>query len=202
MYRPHLDPHTNEFGPSGATLIAMDVSASWIERFNAAGFLDERFTVRSPFVQQFAARLDAEIRMPDSLSDMVIQALATEVLVFGFRASLRRDETRSGSSARRARRMIEHEFASPLSLARIAAEVGVHPVHLARQFRAAHGCTVGEYIRMVRVAFARRQLTTSDHAIAEIALDAGFADQSQLTKSFKRLTGETPAAYRFRRRAE
>jgi AraC family transcriptional regulator len=200
MYRPPLDEHANEFGPAGATLSAIDVSASWMERLRAAGFRDERFTVRSPFVQQFADRLEAEILMPDSMSDMVIEALATEVLVFGFRAALRRDEPHSSSSARQARRIIEHEFASPLSLARIAAEVGVHPVHLARQFRAAHGCAIGEYIRIVRVAFARHRLTTSDHPIAEIALDAGFADQSQLTKSFKRITGETPAAYRSRRR--
>ena len=103
--------------------------------------------------------------------------------------------------AHRARRIIENEFASPLSLARIAAEAGVHPVHLARQFRAAHGCTVGEYIRMIRVAFARNQLTASDQPIAHIAIDAGFADQSHLSKAFKRITGETPAAYRARRRA-
>ena len=131
---------------------------------------------------------------------LVIEALTTEVLVFGLRATLRRDEPRSSTAARRARQIIENEFASPLSLARIAAEVGVHPVHLARQFRATQGCTVGEYIRAARVAFARQQLTSSGDSIAEIAIDAGFADQSQLSRSFKRITGETPAAYRARRR--
>ena len=201
MYRPQLDGHANEFGPAGATLSAIDVNGSWIERLRDAGFRDERLTVRSPFVQQFADRLEAEILMPDSMSGMVIEALTTEVLVFGLRATLRRNEPRSRSAAHRARRIIENEFASSLSLARIAAEVGVHPVHLARQFRAAHGCSVGEYIRIVRVAFARRQLTASDDPIAAIAVDAGFADQSRLSKSFKRITGETPAAYRARRRS-
>lgn len=200
MYRPPLDAHANEFGPAGATVSAIDVDASWVERLQDAGFRDERLTVRSPFVQQFADRLDSEIAMPDSMSAMVIEALATEVLVFGLRAALRRNEPRSSSSALRARRIIENEFAFPLSLARIAAEVGVHPVHLARQFRMAHGCTVGEYIRMVRVTFARHQLTASDHQIADIAVDAGFADQSHLSKSFRRVTGESPAAYRARRR--
>jgi len=199
MYRPRLDAHANEFGPAGATLSAIDVDASWIERLEDAGFRDERLTVRSPFVQQFADRLESEISMPDSMSAMVVEALATEVLVFGFRGTLRRDAPRPGSPAQRARRIIENEFASPLSLARIAAEVGVHPVHLARQFRAAHGCTVGEYIRLVRVTFARQQLTASDQPIAEIAIDAGFADQSHLSKSFRRVTGESPAAYRARR---
>jgi AraC family transcriptional regulator len=200
MYRPRLDAHTNEFGPAGATLNAIDLEESWIERLCDAGFRDERLTVRSPFVQQFAERLDSEISMPDSMSAMVIEALATEVLVFGCRAALLRDEPCPSSPARRARCIIENEFASPLSLARIAAEVGVHPVHLARQFRAAHGCTVGEYIRIIRITFARQQLKESDQPIADIAIDAGFADQSHLSKSFRRITGESPAAYRARRR--
>lgn len=200
LYRPQLDAHANEFGPAGATLTAIDVNAAWIDRLRDAGFSDERFNVRSPFMLQFADRLDAELAMPDSMSDMVIEALATEVIVFGWRGSRARDRGRSGAFAEHARRLIEHEFASSISLARIAAEVGAHPVHLARQFRAVHGCTVGEYIRMVRVSFARRQLSASDDPIVSIALDAGFSDQSQLTKSFKRITGETPAVYRARRR--
>ena len=76
----------------------------------------------------------------------------------------------------------------------------MHPVHLARQFRASQGCTVGEYIRRVRVGFARRELVMTDKPIAEIALSAGFFDQSQLTKTFKRVTGRTPAAYRAQHR--
>jgi AraC family transcriptional regulator len=63
-----------------------------------------------------------------------------------------------------------------------------------------HGCTVGDYIREVRVAFARRQLTTTDLPISGIALSCGFFDQSQLTRAFKRVTGRTPAAYRAERR--
>jgi len=196
IYRPALDEHANDFDDRGAILAAVDVGAAWIDRLRDAGFSGERFSVRSPFVQQFGDRLDDELAEPDGMSEMIVEALATEVIVLGARFGKRR----TGPWAERARRLIEHDFASSLSLGGIAAAVGVHPVHLARQFRASHGCTVGEYIRHVRVAFARRQLATSDRAIAEIALAAGFSDQSQLTKSFKRVTGQTPSAYRARQR--
>src|ERR1051326_4772536 len=191
--RLRLPPHAHT---SAFVLFVRDVGAAWIDRLRDAGFNGERFSVRSPFVQQFGDRLDAELAEPDGMSEMIVEALATEVIVLGARCGKRC----RGPWAERARRLIEHDFASPLSLGGIAAAVGVHPVHLARQFRASHGCTVGEYIRHVRVAFARQQLTTSDRAIAEIALAAGFSDQSQLTKSFKRVTGQTPAAYRTRLR--
>lgn len=200
IFRPALDEHANDFDDRGAILTAVDVSAAWVDRLRETGFSGERFSVQSAFVQQFGDRLDAELAAPDSMSEMVVEALATEVIVFGSRWRGRHERTRRSFCAERARRLIERDFASPVSLAGIAASVGVHPVHLARQFRASEGCTVGEYIRQVRVAFARQQLSASARPIAEIALAAGFSDQSQLTKSFKRVTGQTPAAYRACRR--
>jgi AraC family transcriptional regulator len=200
IYRPRLDEHANDFSEGGALLTAIDVHAAWLERLREAGFTDERFSVRSPFVRQFGDRLEAELSAPDAMSEMVIEALATEVIVFGTRRARAPQRPRRNACAERARRLIEADFAAPLSLTTIAAAVGVHPVHLAREFRAAHACTVGDYIRHVRVAYARHQLAATDEPIATIAVAAGFADQSQLTKTFKRVTGETPAAYRAVRR--
>jgi AraC family transcriptional regulator len=195
IYRPAYDEHANAFDEGGAVLAAIDLSPTWIARLREAGFAGERFRVRSPFVQQFGDRLDAELAAPDLMSEMVIESLVTEVIVFASRFG-RKSSGGRNAWPERARRLIEEEFTSPLSLAGIASAVGVHPVHLARQFRASQGCTVGEYIRRVRVAFARRELVMTDKPIAEIAHSAGFFDQSQLTKTFKRVTGRTPAAYR------
>ena len=153
IYRPAYDEHANQFDDGGAVLTAIDLSPAWVARLREAGFAGERFRVRSPFVDQFGDRLDAELTAPDSMSEMIIESLATEVIVFAFRLG-----SKSNARADRARRLIEEQFASPLSLTSVASAVGVHPVHLARQFRAAHGCTVGEYIRRVRVGFARREL--------------------------------------------
>ncbi|MEP6801969.1 MAG: AraC family transcriptional regulator [Acidobacteriota bacterium] len=199
IYRPACDEHADDFDASGAVLTAMDLSPALVDRLREAGFDGQRFSVRSPFVQQFGDRLDAELARPDAMSQMIVEALATDVIAFASRRG------RQGSAARsqwqeRARRFIEDQFASPLTLAAIAAAVGVHPVHLARQFRASHGCTVGEYIRRLRVAFARQQLVATDLPIAAIALAAGFCDQSQLSKTFKRVTGQTPAACRAQHR--
>ena len=78
-------------------------------------------------------------------------------------------------------------------VARIA---GVHPVHLARVFREKTGCTIGEYLRRVRIEFASRQISGTNVSLSEIALAAGFADQSHLTKTFKAHFGVTPSNYR------
>jgi AraC-like DNA-binding protein len=78
----------------------------------------------------------------------------------------------------------------------LAREVGVHPVALARAFRARFGSTPGAYLRQLRLAWSVSELTDGTRSIAEIAVEAGFADQSHFTRVFRRACGETPGAFR------
>jgi AraC-like DNA-binding protein len=51
-----------------------------------------------------------------------------------------------------------------------------------------------EYLTQVRVARAKR-LLSQGYAIAQVAQKTGFADQSHLTRQFKRFVGVTPGKY-------
>ena len=84
----------------------------------------------------------------------------------------------------------------------VSEAVGVHPVHLAREFRRKQGMTVGAYIRKLRVDFACQELSRSTHASVDIAVAAGFSDHSHMTRVFRQETGLTPTEFRnLRRRA-
>ena len=74
--------------------------------------------------------------------------------------------------------------------------MGVHPVTLARGFRKAYGCSVGAYLRWLRVARAARRLAETEAPLAEVALAAGFADQSHFSNVFRRETGLSPSQFR------
>jgi AraC family transcriptional regulator len=95
-----------------------------------------------------------------------------------------------------AQELVDESFAQQLTLDSIADFVSIHPVHLAREFRRHFKYTVGEYMRLRRVEYACRELSVGKATVAEIALAAGFADQSHLTRTFKRVVGTTPAEYR------
>jgi AraC family transcriptional regulator len=97
---------------------------------------------------------------------------------------------------KRAREIVETRFLEPLSLAEIAAAVGVHLVHLSREFHRYNRCTVGELIRRRRVEHASSLLAYSDMSLAEIALACGFSDQSHFSMMFKRHMGITPSRFR------
>ena len=83
-----------------------------------------------------------------------------------------------------------------MSLGALAQAVGVHPVTLARGFRRTYGCSVGEYLRHLRIVEAARQLHDTDLPLASIATSAGFADQSHFSNVFKQQTGLSPSAFR------
>jgi AraC family transcriptional regulator len=87
---------------------------------------------------------------------------------------------------------------SHLRIADLAAALGVHPVHLARVFRQAWGCSPGELLRWRRVDQAGGLLRRRGLAIAEVAATVGFADQSHMNRAFQAQYGMTPARFRQR----
>jgi AraC family transcriptional regulator len=97
---------------------------------------------------------------------------------------------------RQVRDLLHEGFRQRLTLDGIAESVGVHPAHLARVFRQQQGCTVGDYVRRLRIEYACHCLRTSDTALATVALAAGFSDQSHFSRVFKRQTGLSPAVFR------
>ena len=79
-----------------------------------------------------------------------------------------------------------------VGLNEIAQFAGVHPTHLCEMFSRYFGCTTGEYIRRLRLQKAFWAITESNRPLIDIALAAGFYDQSHFHRSFKRFTGLTP----------
>jgi AraC family transcriptional regulator len=147
-------------------------------------------------VSWLMAKLYREFRLMDTASKLVIEALTLELAVEVGRRRERLSDDQPPLWLRQARDLIHDHFAESLSLSHIAQAVGVHPVHLARVFRRHYHSTVGEYLRHLRIEFAGQQMVNSNSTLVEIALAAGFSDQSQFSKTFKRATGLTPAQFR------
>lgn len=143
-----------------------------------------------------ATKLYREFRDMDALSALALEGMALELVVGTLRSRDKSAERRSPKWLERARRILDESFSNPPLLDDLAREVGVHPVHLAREFRRFEHCTTGEYIRKLRVDYAREKMLQTDKPLVEIALSSGFVDQTHFSRSFKRVTGMTPNEFR------
>jgi AraC family transcriptional regulator len=96
----------------------------------------------------------------------------------------------------RIREMIHDCDGLDLTIAELAAAERVHPVYLARAYRRYFRCSPGEHLRHRRLLRTQGLLSGTDLPLVEIALQCGFSDQSQMTRSFSRKFGMPPARYR------
>lgn len=135
-----------------------------------------------------------EMATPDEVTPLALDSLGFELLVREIRCS----KAGRGPAAwlLRIRETIHDGFKTPASLAVLAADAGVHRGQLTREFRRHFGVTIGEYIRARRASRAWDLVTRSDLSLVEIAGECGFADQSHLTRAFRRAYGTTPGRHR------
>jgi AraC-like DNA-binding protein len=95
---------------------------------------------------------------------------------------------------------IDRHYAKPLTIERLAARAGLSPFHFIRAFRAAYGQTPHRYLRAKRIERAKELLVTTPLPVTEICDQIGFQSLGSFSSLFRRLTGETPGAYRSQRR--
>ena len=122
--------------------------------------------------------------------ELIRPVLPTGRLVRGRAGALPRDRLRAVLDY-----IEDHQGAVP-TLQQLAAIAHLSVYHFARQFKAATGLPPHQYVLMRRIEQSKLLLDGGERSLAEIAADAGFADQSQFSRQFKRLVGVSPRQFR------
>jgi AraC-like DNA-binding protein len=196
IVRPAGESHSDRYLRAGGRCLNIELSPRWVAHVRGQlPVLDRSAAFRSSTFAMFGRRLHEELTHPDDVSPLAIESLTMSLLVDFARAE-QRSTTRGPSWLQRVKERIQDDLSARVTLEDLALEVGVHPVHLATTFRRFYGITVASYLRQLRVEYACRELVGSDAPLADIALAAGFADQSHFGRTFKRAMRMTPAEYR------
>jgi AraC family transcriptional regulator len=207
--RPHTlaihpagEVHSEQIGDRGSRAFHVEFSDKWLRNLGESAAVLERPAQidNGPLIEQ-ALRLYAEFQRTDPYSPLIIEALVIESIGRLARRTFSSSGRRQPPWLARAVDIFNSRHMRQLSLNAIAEEVGVHPIHLTRTFRRYFGCSIGEHLRELRVQHACRLLATSDRPLAEVAVSAGFCDQSHLCRAIRRRTGLTPSALRGRDRS-
>jgi AraC-like DNA-binding protein len=99
---------------------------------------------------------------------------------------------------RRARDLMDREYARPLDVSLLAREALMSSAHFSRQFRATYGETPYSYLMTRRIERAKALLRRGDLSVTEVCLEVGCSSLGSFSARFTELVGETPTAYRAR----
>ena len=196
MWHPAALQHQDAVGQRGCHFFNTEISADWLERLrDYAAIVSDPFVLPQAEAGWLMMRLYREFGAADEGSELAMEGLLLELLA----ALARRPEPVEQQKPfwlRRVETRIRDEFTGKLTMTELAAEAGVHPVHLATIFRRFHRTTVSEFVQQLRVETACEMLRQPETPMAEIALHLGFADQSHFSRIFHRLIGMPPKAWR------
>lgn len=196
-FRPPGEVHEDKFHNQAVQVLTIEIPPRWIERLQQDSiYLAHSINFQGGFITRLSERLVTEFHRMDTGASLIMEGLTLEIMAETARHSAQNIERAIPYWLKQAKELLHARFSEHLTLEQIASAVCVHPIHLASVFRQKYHCTVGEYIRQLRIDYACREIAKGETPLAIIALEAGFANQGHFSSVFKRLTGLTPVAYR------
>jgi AraC family transcriptional regulator len=197
---PAGERHANYIGARGADVLVLQPAAQEIELWRPfAPLFDSIGYLRHGGIAGLAGKLVHELSAPDPWSGLAMEGLMLDMLVAASRVRAGSRKEMVPSWLGRIEAMLHEEPLASIDIAALAREASVHPAYLARVFRRYYHSSIGEYGRRIRLEQVAHQLRAGETPIASIASQAGFSDQSHLTRCFRKFYGVTPGE--FRRRA-
>lgn len=170
------------------------------------GALSTFLNVRRREMIELMSLIGEELASPGLARETMAEALGTALLIqfaryvsshaqgdVGYRGGLSRRHLRLITEA------VEQGDRCP-TLSELSELVGLSLRHLTRAFKQTTGVTVYTYVEQVRLDKTKALLADTDMLMKEIAARLGFSCASSLSVAFRKLTGETPQAYRKRHR--
>lgn len=198
LFRPANAVHSDAYGSESADDVVLEMHESWMQRLceGQKGAFNAPAVYNGAQNAHIAQQLLLEMAFADNASAIAIEGFTLQIASQFIRRNVAERSSVPPRWLRQARDMIDVSYSEPMSLLSISQSVGVHPVHLSKQFPRYFGCSVSGFIQLRRVHHAQQELRYSNASIAQIALRVGFADQAHFNRVFKRITGLTPATYR------
>jgi AraC family transcriptional regulator len=195
LFTPAFAMHGHVFRTPGRWL-NIQFSKGWFSRIGDGRLRlpDAPVALRSHPAVAWATRIRTEVRAQDAVSRGAIEGALILLAAELARLPVTGERTRPRWLLV-VEEAIEASVGTPPSVGTLAELARVHPSHLLRTFRRYHGCTVSNYVRRRRIAWARTEVARGTRSLSTIALEAGFSDQSHFTRVFRQTFGVTPGRY-------
>lgn len=194
--KPPGEKHANDIGTQGACCLVIELPDKKLRELDGVARPCEAPLVHSSGpASHIGLRIVGELRQPDALTPFALEAAALQLLV-ALSRHRPREYRREPAWMKIVRELLHEGRPDRLRLSDLASVVGVHPVHLAKTFRQIQGCTIGQYARKLQLDRATHMLSSTNIPPSEVAVAAGFYDQSHMSRAIRRETGLTATQIR------
>lgn len=196
--KPGGSYHANHYGDRGARALLIEVEDDATDALGPAARVFADFsTTPGTGCLPLGHRIRRELHEGDRARDLVIEGLVLQLLGQAVRWLDAVEPRRAAPPwLRLVRERLREEAAAPPTAQRLAAEAGVDAATLENAFRRHYGAALGDELRRSRLEWAAGELTNTDRTAGEIALEAGFYDQSHFTRHFRAVYELPPGRYR------
>jgi AraC family transcriptional regulator len=209
-------PRNMHFAPSGmpawgycadlgyirdATLVLDfdDLEAQWAQRFDARLAAAPRWRFADDGLWTLVKLLAEAVGDSDPTSELYGDGLVTAILARLVRRSGQVSPKERGLARWQLRRVIDYldaHLPDTVQLSTLAKLTGLSQAHFARAFKISTGCAPYQWQLRARIERARALLLRTSDPLDDVAAATGFADATHLGRTFRRLTGTTPANWR------
>lgn len=190
------EAHQNTKTPSYTRGFHLEFNRSWFEKFELKSEdFEGMIHLKHPRITNLFYRILLQSKIKDEFSLISIEQMLLDI--FDHIKQKPNSDCRSKRPwIAELRSILVEEPEVCSSLSNLAQKLGVHPVHLSRQFPKYFSLCLGEYLRLQKINKATQSLISSQEPLTQIAYDQGFFDQSHFISQFKKHFSITPSFYR------
>ena len=203
FFRPAGEIHANRAGSDGFRCLVAEVPDVCLEHIrDCAALPSQPCCVQNVDLTWLSMRLYQECRLGELASPLAIEGLMLEIASGFVHEQWVDRHNRSPGWLKSATEAIHAHCHESLHLSMVAGWVGIHPVHLAREFRKHQGLYPGAVCEKAARRICQSQADGVGFAPCSNRFGGGFANQAHLCRIFKLVTGISPARYRAAARAD
>jgi AraC-like DNA-binding protein len=197
LFHNWQDAHYNIKPPEFTRGFHIELSENWFLNYDIqVKDFEGSINIKNPLTKNLMNKVFIESKINDNYSNLSIEALLIDV--FGTIKETQKISSKKPDWVNRLQELLTEEQ-TDYSLNYLSAVLGIHPIHLSREFNRYFGTSLGDYIRLLKVNKAFYLIASNKISMTEICYQCGFYDQSHFISSFKRIYNTTPSKL-FRKR--
>lgn len=196
LFHNWQEPHYN-IKPEGFTRgFHLELHPDWFHQqdFDLRN-LTGSINIANPEPKFLLYKIFRETKLNDSTTNLSVQSILLQLL----NKMLYEEKSKLYNKpvwVKEIKELLHEKFTEKISLTELSAELGIHPVHLSRDFPRYFNCTLGEYIRKLKVEKALSLLTQTQKSLSDITFECGFSDQSHFIRCFRAVNAISPLQHR------